>query len=458
MASLFKAITCPAARLVPAFVAVCFVMSAFAVYGADDTLKLDDVIAEALKNNPEILAAQARAQAAGYRVPQAKALPDPMFMVGYQNMGFERLNLGEEEDAMGMLSASQTIPFPGKRRIRGEAASRDAESVTAVYNATKLNVIARTKEAFYDLFLAYKTLDTLKERAELFSRIEDAATARYSSGTGSQQEVVMAQAEKYLILEREELQRQQIQALQGLLNSIIGRDVNSPLGRPSLLSPTAYSLTLEQSVAAGGDESPEVRSKKKLIEAAEARVRLAKRNYYPDFTIGANYFPRTNGFVDMWSVTTSVNIPLYYRSKQRQALLEAEAALSEAKRELLVTNYALSSGIRENFSIMQSADRLMTLYKEGLIPKTNQDVQLAFSNYVTGRVDALTVITRIKNLLDTDLLYWNQFVEREKAIARLVSFVSSGRGGGLAMKTAGMGSQAPAARGGAGGGMSGGMR
>ncbi len=54
-----------------------------------------------------------------------------------------------------------------------------------------------------------------------------------------------------------------------------------------------------------------------------------------------------------------------------------------------------------------------------MIPKANQDVQLAFSNYVTGRIDALTAITRIKNLLDYDLLYWSQLVEREKAIARL---------------------------------------
>jgi hypothetical protein len=67
----------------------------------------------------------------------------------------------------------------------------------------------------------------------------------------------------------------------------------------------------------------------------------------------------------------------------------------------------------------------MKLYKEGLIPKTNQDVQLAFSSYVTGKVDALTVITRIKNLLDYDLLYWSRLVEREKAIARLHAFTGA---------------------------------
>ena len=85
----------------------------------------------------------------------------------------------------------------------------------------------------------------------------------------------------------------------------------------------------------------------------------------------------------------------------------------------------LASNVRESFSMVQAADRLMKLYKEGLIPKTNQDVQLAFSSYVTGRVDALTVITRIKNLLDYDLLYWNQLVEREKAIARLHAFMGT---------------------------------
>lgn len=425
------------------------------VSAGEGELHLEELLSEALTHSPEILVAQARAQAAGYRIPQAKALPDPMFMFGYQNMGFERITLGEAEDAMGMFSASQTFPFPGKRGIRGEAASRDAEGISALYNAAKLNVIAKTKELFYDLFLAYKTLDILKERTELFSRIEDAAHSRYASGLASQQEVVMAQTEKYVILEREEVQRQQIQALKGILNATVGKDVNAPLGRPAAPSPTPYLLTVEESVAAGGDEAPEVRSKKKAVEAAEARVRLAKRDYYPDITIGTNYFPRTNGLEDMWSVTTTVNIPLYFKSKQKQAVLEAEASLSEAKRDLLVTNYALSASIRENLSIAQSASRLMTLYKEGLIPKVNQDVQLSLSGYVTGKGDALTVITRIKNLLDADLLYWSQFVEREKAIARLVSFVSSTTRGGASGMKAGMASPASASR---GGGAAGGMK
>jgi outer membrane protein TolC len=410
-------------------------MSAAVVYGGNESpLNLDELIAEGLRSSPEILAAQARAEAAGYRISQAKSLPDPMFMFGYQNEGFQRLTIGEAENAMGMFSLSQMFPFSGKRTLKGEMAARDAESAAAMYQAGRLRVVSRIKELYFDLFLAYRDIDILKDRAELFSRIENAASARYSSGMGSQQEVVMAQTEKYMLLEREEMRRQRIDALNGMLNTTVGRDVNAPLSRPDRLNSTPYDATLEQLVNTAEDRSPEVRSKEKMVEGAEAKVRMARKEYYPDVALGASYFPRTQGLPDMWNLTATVNIPIFYKTKQRQAVLEAQAGVAEARRELAVTRLMVSSAVRENFSMLQAADRLMILYREGLIPKTSQDVQLAMSGYVSGKAEALTVISRIKNLLDADLLYWTQFVEREKAIARLQALVGSEEGEGRRMR------------------------
>jgi hypothetical protein len=79
----------------------------------------------------------------------------------------------------------------------------------------------------------------------------------------------------------------------------------------------------------------------------------------------------------------------------------------------------LASSLRDNYSMIKSAEKLMELYKEGLIPKTIQDFQLALTGYTVGKVEALTVINRLKALLDFELLYWTQFSEREKAIARI---------------------------------------
>ena len=391
----------------------------FSAARGQDGLTLNELIDEALRNSPEILAAQARAQAAGYRIPQAKSLPDPMFMFGYQNEGFRSITIGQEPQAMGMFSVSQQFFFPGKRDLKGEMATRDAESLGAAYRAARLRVVSRVKEAFYDLFLAYKTVDILKENSGLYSRIEDAAVARYSSGMGSQQEVVMTQTEKYMLLEKEEMQKQKIQALQGMLNSVVGRRIDAPLGRPAESAPTPFDGTIEQLLEHMKVTSPEIRAREKMVEGADAKVRMAKREYYPDVSLNAGYFPKINGLLDMWNLTATVNIPLYYRTKQNQAIFEADAGLLEAKRELLATEYMLSSTIKENHSMVRAAERLMALYREGLMPKVRQDVQLALSGYVSGKTEAITVISRMKNLLEYELLYWIRFAEREKAIARL---------------------------------------
>ena len=80
-------------------------------------LKLADLVSEALRNNPEILAFGARIDAARQRVPQARSLPDPMLMVGYQNEGFDRYTYGEEQGSQWMFGASQQFLFPGKRAL-----------------------------------------------------------------------------------------------------------------------------------------------------------------------------------------------------------------------------------------------------------------------------------------------------------------------------------------------------
>ena len=168
----------------------------------------------------------------------------------------------------------------------------------ALSAASRHRVVAQIKLVFYDLFLAYKTMDVLEDRTALFSKIEDAAQSRYASGTGMQQEVVMAQTEKYMILEKQEMQRQRLQALQGMLNAAVGRQVSAPLGRPALPAATRFPFTLDEAVGIE-EHSPDVRSKQKMVEGAEAKVKLARKEYYPDVTVGGNYFYRSGNLGDV---------------------------------------------------------------------------------------------------------------------------------------------------------------
>lgn len=383
-----------------------------------EELNLQQLIDEALKNNHEILVAESKISVSKFKVPQVKSLPDPMLMFGYQNEGLRRYNYGESPDAQWMFSASQMFPFPGKLSLKGEMAERDTEGMKASSEAVRLKTVARVKELYYDLFLTHTNIDLIKERTLLFSRIEDAAIARYSAGMAPQQEVIMAQTEKYMLLEKEEMLKQKIQSLEAMLNTTVGRDVKSPLGRPAEPPRTPYPHRMEELIMIAYNNSPEIKFREKMIASAEVRVNMAKKEYYPDFTVAASLFDRRN-MQDMWSLTTTVNIPIFYKTKQRQAVNEAEAALSEARHELEAVKLMLSSAVRDNYSMLKVSENLMDLYKTGLIPKTYQDFELAISGYVTGKVEAITVISRLKSLIDFETLYWVQFSEREKAIARL---------------------------------------
>ncbi|HEY6011337.1 MAG TPA: TolC family protein, partial [Nitrospirota bacterium] len=169
----------------------------------DQPLELQPLIDEALKNNHDIYVTEAKWKASSARVRQAGSLPDPMVMIGYQNEGWNEYTYGKMEGAQWMYSVSQMFPFPGKRSLKEEMAGRDAETADAMHRAARFNTIAKVKELYFDLFLVYKDLDLVRDRTALFGRIEDAALARYSTGTGQQQEVLMAQTEKYMLLERE---------------------------------------------------------------------------------------------------------------------------------------------------------------------------------------------------------------------------------------------------------------
>jgi outer membrane protein TolC len=311
------------------------------------------------------------------------------------------------------------FPYPGKLSLKGEITSSDTEGQKALYHAIRLKSIANIKSLFYDLVLSYKDIDLIRDKTVLFEKIENAALARYSTGMGMQQEVLIAQAEKYMLLEKEEMFKQKIESVEAMLNAALGRAVNSPLGRPEDLLPPDFDNTLDQLIKAAMEKSPELKIKQKMLSSAEIKQRLAEKDYYPDFTVTGTYAKRGGIFLDMWSLSTAVNIPIFYKTKQRQAVYEAKANVTEATHEIEATKLMISSAIRDNYSMTKTAQKLMDLYKKGLIPKTYQDFETGLAGYITGKGETSSVITKLKSLIDFEMLYWGQFIEREKAIARL---------------------------------------
>jgi outer membrane protein TolC len=353
-----------------------------------------------------------------------------MVMIGYQNEGWNEYTFGKMEGAQWMYSVSQMFPFPGKRALKEEMAARDADTAEAMHRVARLGTVARVKELYYDLFLTYKDLDLVRERTSLFDRIEEAALARYATGMAQQQEVLMAQTEKYMLLEREVMLDQKRKSLEAMLTAAVGREQSAPFGRPVEPVATPVPAPEEELVRQAIESSPEVAAREKMLKASEAGVHIAQKEYYPDVTLAGTVAKRSGPYEDMWSLTATFNIPLYYKSRQGQALASARAMSSAAVHDLAGIKAMLTSSVRENFSMVRSADQLMDLYRTGLIPKTRQDFELSLSGYRTGKVEEITVVSMLRALLDLETSYWTQFAAREKAIARLEVLTGTGEAAG----------------------------
>ncbi|MCZ2074087.1 MAG: TolC family protein, partial [Bryobacterales bacterium] len=121
------------------------------LWAQPDRTDLKDLLAEALSNNPEIVAAQKRYEASRQRPSQVSSLPDPMFSPGYNSSGrpWPGAGLGTEVTSNIGVMISQEIPFPGKRKLAGDMSVKESEAEWQLYEQTKLSVVSRIKQAYY---------------------------------------------------------------------------------------------------------------------------------------------------------------------------------------------------------------------------------------------------------------------------------------------------------------------
>ena len=165
-------------------------------------LVLDDVIREALEKNPEAQSAQHTINALQRRVPQVKALPDPMVSVGWAgNLAPFSVMQGDNSSYRG-VNVSEQFPYPGKLKLRGEIASKEAEAAQANYEAIRRRVTAEVRAAFFDYFYFDRAIQTTERNKELLEKLSKIAEARYRVGKAMQADVLRSQVEISLLIEK----------------------------------------------------------------------------------------------------------------------------------------------------------------------------------------------------------------------------------------------------------------
>jgi outer membrane protein TolC len=385
--------------------------------GQPDTeplLDLESLIREATERNPDIRAARQRWEATRALIPQVKTLPDPMLNFGYEKV----------LDREWRYGVSQEFPFPGKLRLRGEVATREAERAEQEYLAVPLRVIARLKEAFYELAFVYTSVEIVNRNRLVLVDFERTAQARYAVGRGVQQDVFRAQTEISRLLARLATLEQRKASLRADINRILNRPPADPLGRPQPIQVTPLQRGLPD-LNAFVDAAPLLQAQVKGVERGDQTIALARREYLPDFTVDVAGVHNDTMGKDGYEVMLGIKVPLYYTTKQRAAVREALAGREAAVQDLQAVRQELLFRIKDNFVQAQRAEQLITILRDAIIPQARLTLESAQAGYAVGTVDFLTLLSSLLTLQENELELHGEITEHEKARARIEEVIGS---------------------------------
>ena len=383
---------------------------------------LSELLAEAEKNNPQIEAARQGWQAAKQVPTQVSTLPDPQFNLQHVSVGSPRPFSGytNSDFAYLGLGVSQDIPYPGKLRLKGEIAKRDAEVSQQQVESVRRAVLSELKGTYFQLAYLSKTLTILEEDGELLKQVEQAADARYRSGLGTQQDVLQAQLQKTKLLREIAMHHLQVGKLEAQLKQLLNRSQESPDIETADLLETPLVQTYADLLAAAQIQNPEIAGAQKMIERQSLQVDLARKDFYPDFNV-QYIWQRTDPaqFRAYYMLSVGIKVPIYRSRKQRPELAQAESEQLRARSELQAQSQQLAGDLRSQYVIVQQTSELLKIHREGLSPQARSEFQSGLATYQSGKQDFQALLTAFLDVLHLDEDYWQNVAEYETAIARL---------------------------------------
>ena len=365
-------------------------------------VSLAELVREAEQNNPEIAAAQRGYQAAAHVAGQVSALPDtqvsvqqfavgsPRPFAGYTNTDFAYIGFG----------ASQEIPFPGKRSLRGQVAGHEADALQIQIESVRRTIIAKLKATYFRLSYLQQTLSILERNDKLLQDVQQIVESRYRVGQGNQHEVLKAQLQRTALLKQ-------------LLNR--RQDTLDIQTEALALRNMAYSAS--DLLSAARQQNPDIRSQQQVVRRAESQVDLARKEFRPDFNVQYMYENTDRKFRDYYVATFGINLP--NRGRRRAELAEAEAGREQASKHLEAELQKRLAEVQNQYVFAQTSAEQLRLYKEGLLPQSEGAFRSALAAYQANRQDFETLLSSFLDVLNFQQEYQRELADHESSLAQL---------------------------------------
>jgi cobalt-zinc-cadmium efflux system outer membrane protein len=125
----------------------------------------------------------------------------------------------------------------------------------------------------------------------------------------------------------------------------------------------------------------------------------------------------------MHGFTVTANIPIYYRTKQREAVKEQTEQLVSSQRSKENRQTELFFAVKQQYLLAKSSEQLLKLYSQVIVPQSSLALESSMASYQVGTVDFLTILTNFTVVLDYEVSYYRELANYQMALTNLEPLV-----------------------------------
>jgi outer membrane protein TolC len=384
---------------------------------------LHELVAEALRNNPEIRAAEKEREAARQRVLPAGALDDPMLELGVVNIPARTLSFSSEDMTMKMLGLTQRIPYPGKRDLKRDIAERNVESVTHAYEETVNRIAREVKTTYLDLALVQESARVVARNRAIVGQLLKIVEGRHSVGRAAQVEVLRAQTQLSRMSEETIKIDRERPMLESELNRLLGRTPHSA-APPAVLPSLDRSTVPADFQETAGEDRPQLRALRAMISRSERTLELARKDRYPDFDLRFFYGQRDNmpdgtRRADLVTMTVAINLPVWRATKTEPRIAEAQAMHEQAVSLYDAQRIETATKLHHQMATAEQSLRAARLYRDEILPQARITFEAALSSYQENRGELAPIFDVQMAIVNAELGYASAVANHRKALAEI---------------------------------------
>ena len=386
-------------------------------------LGLGETVRLALLDDPAVTASRARARALSDNAIADGQLPDPKLQTGIWNLPVDNFDIDREPSTQLRLGVVQAFPRGDTLQYKRQQTEWLANSQAANTEVAARKLVRDVRKSFLELYYQIQAEQVINKTRKLFAQLVDITQAHYATGRVSQQDVLRASLELLRLDDRTTRIRNEADKGRAALMKWIGDAASLPIDSNF---PALPALPAKAAIEAALTEHPAIRIETAKLEASKRKIRIAREQYKPGWSVGLEYRkrfgddPDGDDRADMMAAMVTVDLPLFPKNRQDKRLSASIQQAESVQLTRVDKLRELQQMLDTDYANWQRLGERADLYESQLLRESTANVRASLNAYQSGVTEFTTLMRARITDLDVRLDDLRLRIDRAKAQASLL--------------------------------------